>query len=265
MSRPCRTLLNAPSRRPIIRTGQSNICGGYASITSWPARLQFAQDPIRAHHYAFNGGTDIAESTAFHRVSGYTPCPSMSARGALVGNWGVDLADGLLGAGINAALIDYCIGGTSAAYWTPDATGTQYPAILEWLQVRLADLESPLDPILVHYQGEGGIGEAGTWADHMTTYVAALRTALSCPTMGVVVVQIPANSALGTSIRASQAAYVAGDARARLAYCEDTTYDPLTGPTDVHIDVASGRRLAIGPDSAGVVRSVTTCIKELLA
>lgn len=253
------TAIAMPRRRPIIRLGQSNIAGGYTRASTALPRLQHPQDAIRVHR--IYSGTPVWENVPWHRVA---PWPD-ATRGFDVMNWGIDLADALLGAGHHPAFIDYCIGGTSTAYWTPGSVGSAYPTLIAWVQAWLADLTLPLDPVCIFYQGESGTGDAVDWDDHMAAIAAGLRTDLACATMGIVVVRIPPTSAMGAAMIPYQNAYVSADARARIAYNDLATYDNTLGPpADVHIDLASARRLAVGPDAAGAVRSVLTCLRELL-
>jgi hypothetical protein len=259
-------------RRPIVRIGQSNIAGGYRPATDWPARLQSEQDAVRVynlfcHHQEASPTGAYARNDTWHRVAPWqmgTSSDPTPVSGPLTGNWGLDLADALLGAGENPAFVDYCIGGVGLAYYTPGVTGTNYPTVIAWIQARISELVSPLDPILIIYQGESGVGNGAAWDDYMALIAAQMRADLASTNMGIVVVQIPATYMTG-AIPTAQAAYVASDARSRLAYAHDSTFVTDPGPADLHIDTESGRRLAIGPDNGAVVRSVLTCLKELLA
>jgi hypothetical protein len=259
-------------RRPIIRLGQSNIAGSYRPDTDWPLRLQFAQDPIHCynlycHHQEASPTGAYARNDVWHRLAPWqmgTSSAPTPVSGPLTLNWGADLADGLTAHGVQAALLDYCYGAAGLAYFTPGVTGSAYTTIIAWIQARIAELVDPLDPVLVMYQGESGTGNGAVWQDYMALIAAQMRTDLACADMGIVIVQLPATYAPGAGIAAQQALYPPTDARSRLAYAHDTTFITDPGPADLHIDTASGRRLAIGPDNGAVVKSVLSCIEELI-
>jgi len=180
--------------------------------------------------------------------------------GVQVGNWAIDLADGLFGAGIRPALVEYCVGGTTLNYWTAGASGSQYTAIAAWCQARIAELTNPRPPIVVFYQGESGA--SSDYQTMLGQFATGVRATFGAQTK-IVIVQIPATYTPAAAIGAAQAAYVATDPLCRLAYCHDSTF-VTTEPLSLHIDTASGRRLAVGPTN-GVNKSVLTCIRELLA
>jgi hypothetical protein len=246
--------LPAPKSRPIIRIGQSNV--KYAKpITDYPVRLQYQQGVSRVHYVAPGMNAEV-DNPIWHRAG-----PWGSAN--QYGDWGLDIADGLLGDGEPIALIEYCVGNTPLSYWTPNLTDSQYPTISTWIKARYDELTLPLDPILIIQQSESGSGYGGTWTENMINLAAAYRSLLNTPDMGIVVVRNAENSAMGVVFIAYQEGYVSGDSRSRLAYVKEPTYDNTDIPHSVHWDASSSRRLAIGPDSTNMVRSVLTCIREL--
>lgn len=252
------------SRRPIIMLGQSNMSGGYRPIGDWPSRLQFPQDPIESGFWSchLSGNVDVP---VWRRIQSFVGTTSVA--GVRYGHWGIDLADGLLCAGISPALLYYAVGGADLALWVPGAVGSWYASfVLPTIKARLAELDSPQQPIVVMYQGESGYS-AGTWQSGFAAIMAGLRADLGYPTMGAVVVQLPLPWAIAnglTGITDSQAAYVASDARSKLAYSNDSVFVTDPAPAGLHIDTATGRRLAIGPNSVNVVSSVLSCIKGLI-
>lgn len=251
------TALDMAGRRPVIIWGQSNAAGGYNLASEWPIRLQHEQEPIAAQ--LLDMGVSSYTNATWHRIKPWT------VSGTARANWAIDLADSLHGLGIHPAIVQYAVGNTSISYWTPGDSGTEYPAIIAWTLARIAELNAPLDPVLVFYQGESGTGDGDSWATHMTAIAAQARSDLGCATMPIVAVQIPGNSAMGGAFRASQAAWVTSDSYARLAHVDYQSFNNDIGaPLDVHIDQAGGRRLVIGPDGP-TVKCITTCIRELLA
>jgi hypothetical protein len=246
--------------RPIITFGQSNIAGGYTARSSWPIRLQHEQPAIWAYHrYCHNtGGAAIATRNDWHRVQPFQL--GVPAVGELWGNWEMDLCDALYGIGERAAIMAWEMGGNPLGTWVP-GIGQYASEIKPFVAARMAELTAPKAPLLVMYQGESGLGGPATWAAGMTSIAAAVRADFGVD--GIVVVRLPATYTFDDSvaIAASQADYVASDARSRLAYNHGSTF--IGDAT--HLDYASARSLAIGPDNDGTVRSVLTCIKELLA
>lgn len=248
------TPIDMRGRRPIIRIGQSNTKWP-KPIADFPTRLRFAQDPIRAHYCDTLNGQS-ANNPTWHRVAPW-------GTGDAWGDWGMDLADGLLGNGENPALIEYCVGNTPLSYWTPGLQETAYPTISAWLLARYQELVAPLPPVLVLHQSESGAGYGGTWAENMVVAAAAYRSLFSAPNMGIIIVQNAPTSAMGVAFIPYQQAYVASDSRSRMAYVLNPTYDNGASPNNVHYDAAAGRRLAIGPDGSNV-KSVLSCILELI-
>jgi len=255
-------------RQPIILIGQSNIAGGYRPISEWPERLRSNQLCVPRCHNLVCYGPVAADrpvnasslDATWKPVQSFT-VTSGDLAGVPVGNWGIDLADGLLGAGINAALIEYCVGGTMLEYWTAGAVGSQYPAILAWVRARIAELEDPLAPLLVFYHGESG--STGSYSDLLVDMLDGWRADFGLPEMGLVEVQLPTSYAPGAAVATAQASFVAASANVRLAYCHDSSFVD-TEPTGLHIDTASGRRLAVG-SATSMNRSVLSAIRELLA
>lgn len=245
--------------RPIICFGQSNIAGGYTARSSWPTRLQYEQPPIWAfHRYCHNtGGADYAIRDAWHRVQpfqlGTVPA------GDYWGNWEMDLCDALYGLGERAAIMGWEYGGNPLGTWVP-GIGPYTTEIRPFIAARMAELEAPKTPLLIMYQGESGLGGPATWAAGMTSIASAVRADFGVD--GIVVVQLPSTytGEGSATIAASQATYVAGDSRSRLAHNHGSTY--IGDAT--HLDYASAKALAIGPDNGSTVRSVLTCVQELL-
>jgi hypothetical protein len=252
--------------QPIIIIGQSNAADGHRSITEYPSRLQYPQiTQISCHNLVCYGpATTPVNAPSSDPV--WKPISSFKVTagdmsGIPVGGWALDLADGLRCNGINAALCRYCVGGTLLDYWVPGASGSQYQTIIGWIKNRLNELVSPKEPIVVIYHGESG--STINYNTGLTTLMSGMRTDLGYPNMGFVIVQLPATYIPGSSIASAQSAQVVSDDRSRLAYCHDTTF-VNTEPLNLHIDVSSGRRLAIGPNKLLIVRSILTCCKELL-
>lgn len=252
--------------RPILFWGQSNIAGGYRPISDWPIRLRSPQLCVpKCHHLVcygpVEGGTPVNASSVdatWRPVQSFT-VTSGDMSGVQVGNWGIDLADGLLGAGIRPAIVEYCAGGTQLEYWTAGANGSQYATIAAWCQARIAELTNALPPTVVFYQGESG--SVSNYTTLLGQFTAGVRATFGALTK-IVIVQIPASYTPAVTIGEAQAAYVATDPLCRLAYCHDSTF-VMTEPANLHIDTASGRRLAVGP-TTGTNRSVLTCIRSLL-
>lgn len=252
------------NRIPIIRLGQSNIASRYQDAAGNCGAVQLGeQDAIHVYHtYTHNmaGAPQTSERATWERIKPH-PVGTPEAGNAKY-HWGLDLATGLGALGLRVAILDWCIGGTGLDYWAPSEAASEYDTFIVWIQARLAELTTPQQPIILFDQGESGIGTCDTWALGMADLMSALRTDLAYPTLGVVLQQVPANGAsYDAGIAASKATYVAGDARSRLAYVTTQTF--VTDIPNLHIDAAGGRKLAIGPDAAGVV-SYITGIKSLL-
>jgi len=250
-------------RIPIIRLGQSNIASRYQFATgNWGAVQIGKQDSIHVYHtysHSLITTAQNAERSVWERIE---PHPvGIPEAGPKMGHWGLDLATALEERGIRVAILDWCIGATSLDYWAPSEAASQYDEFIAWIQARLAELITPRQPIVLFDQGESGIGTCDTWASGMTDLMAALRTDLGYPTLGVVLQQVAENSNLyDAGIAASKVTYVASDTYSRLA---GVTTQTFIGTDIAHIDAAGGRRLAIGPDAAGIV-SYLTGIKSLL-
>jgi len=150
------------------------------------------------------------------------------------------------------------MGGNPLTTWHPSVSYNS--TIRPWLLARMAELKAPKDPLLIMYQGESGVGSASPWAEVMAAISLAVRADFGAGT-GVVIVQLPATYTSGSTIAASQADYVASDSNSRLAYNHGSTFIG----DDTHIDYASALALAIGPNNGSTVKSVFTCIRELLA
>jgi hypothetical protein len=243
--------------RPIICFGQSNIAGGYTSNTSWPKRLQFEQSSIwRYQRYCHNtGGAQVAGRDDWHNIQPFKL--GIPGVGGFWGNWEIDLCDALYGIGERAAILGWEMGGNPLGTWVP-GVGNYNSVIKPWISNGLSQLQSYKTPLLIMYQGESGIGGNFTWAEGMTSIANAVRSDFDVD--GIVVVQLPATYSGDLSIVSSQADYVASDPRSRLAYNHISTF--IGDAT--HLDYNSARALAIGPDNGTTIKSVFSCIKELL-
>jgi len=171
----------------------------------------------------------------------------------------MDLADGLFARGIRAAFNKYVQAAASINLWD----GGSYSGIVSpFLLAGQAQLVDPLPAVAVCMYGVNGTGSADDFATMQTRISAALRADFGA-TMGIVIVRVPQTYVVGhapmSAMVASQEAYVASDANSLLARYDDATFYDGTHP-----DAASGRRLAVGPDVPGVVKSVLTCIEEFI-
>lgn len=247
----------------LIRWGQSNIASRYDPATDWGVVQQGQQDAAHCYRTYSHGDPAVwSERATWERIA---PHPVGTPESGIArGHWGLDLATGLGALGLRVAILDYCVGGTSLAYWVPDGTYSSYDTALAWTQARIAELDSPGHVLFLFDQGESGLGTGGTtWAADFALVAAGLRADLGVPNMGIVIQQVPENSsAYDAGVAASKVTYVAGDARCRMAYVKQQTFTSI-GPANLHINAAGGRLLAIGPDSSNCV-SYLTGIKSLL-
>jgi hypothetical protein len=252
------------SRIPIIRLGQSNIASRYQDAAGNCGVVQMGeQDAIHVYHtYSHNmaGAAQTSERATWERIKPH-PVGTPESGNAKY-HWGLDLATGLSALGLHVAILDWCIGGTSLDYWAPSEAASQYDTFIVWIQARLAELTTPQQPVVLFDQGESGNGTCSSWAAGMADLMSALRTDLGYPTMGVVLQQVPENgSSYSAEIAASKDTYAAGDVHSRIANITTQTF--VTDIPNLHIDAVGGRKLALGPDAAGVV-SYLTGIKSLL-
>jgi putative copper export protein len=142
--------------------------------------------------------------------------------------------------GWNPALAQYSVAGTHSSYWN-----TNKATVASFLSGAIAQLTQPNIRAMVWYQGEHDAidGPGTTWQTNVAATVLAIRTAVSKPTLPLVVVKIPSNYQYVmpylTATRASQDAFVAADGHATMVETPSPTYIDSLHLTQASIDVTA--------------------------
>lgn len=142
--------------------------------------------------------------------------------------------------GMLPAFLHQGYAGTHSDYWY-----TNRSTIAAWYAARLAELTSPRVRCMLHFQGETDAmdGPGTTWQSNIAGLVAAIRSAVSLPTLPLIVVNI---SSVYTSwtylsqVRSGVAALAAADGHTTVIEPDN----PTRVVDNVHLNQAALGRLA---------------------